>query len=331
MASLNGGSTVGGYLILHQGMTTELLNAIKQVDGSGSGLDSDLLDGHEGTYFLDWTNTTNKPAPTITLAGDLTGSITLTNLASGTLNATVVDDSHNHIISNVDNLQDALDGKAPLAHAHGNITNAGAIGTASGLAVLTTTSGVLTTGVIPITSGGTGATDITGILTNLGVTATIDELNYVDGVTSNIQMQLNNKAVPSDIPAIATQAEVIEGINDVKYLTPKKVTGLTEKFQALGTISTNTVIDCANGNIVTATLGAAITIDIAASASTSVCRVCSLILTNGGAFTITWDSTIKWAGGKAPTLSASGVDILHFMTVNNGTTWYGCLGGKGFV
>jgi hypothetical protein len=36
-------------------------------------------------------------------------------------------------------------GAAPLSHTHGNITNAGAIGTTSGLMIKTTTSGVLTT------------------------------------------------------------------------------------------------------------------------------------------------------------------------------------------
>jgi hypothetical protein len=58
--------------------------------------------------------TTATADPTITLAGDLTGSVTLTNLGNGTLTATVVDDSHNHVISNVDGLQTALDGKLPL-------------------------------------------------------------------------------------------------------------------------------------------------------------------------------------------------------------------------
>jgi len=55
--------------------------------------------------------TTATSDPTITLAGDLTGSVTLTNLGNGTLTATVVDDSHNHIIGNVDGLQAALDAK----------------------------------------------------------------------------------------------------------------------------------------------------------------------------------------------------------------------------
>jgi hypothetical protein len=52
-------------------------------------LNADLLDGQEGTYYLDWTNTTNKPDPVITLGGDLSGSVTLTDLTSGTLTATI--------------------------------------------------------------------------------------------------------------------------------------------------------------------------------------------------------------------------------------------------
>lgn len=35
-------------------------------------------------------------SPTITLAGDASGSVTLTNLGSGTLTVAVNDDSHNH-------------------------------------------------------------------------------------------------------------------------------------------------------------------------------------------------------------------------------------------
>lgn len=93
----------------------DVLTKIKTVDGAGSGLDADLLDGQDGAHYLDFTNATNKPDPTITLAGDATGSVTLTDLTSGTLNITVVDDSHNHVIANVDGLQDALDAKLPSA------------------------------------------------------------------------------------------------------------------------------------------------------------------------------------------------------------------------
>ena len=72
---------------------SDVLTKIKTVDGSGSGLDADLLDGQEGSYYLNWANTTNKPDPVITLAGDLSGSVALTDLASGTLTATIVANS----------------------------------------------------------------------------------------------------------------------------------------------------------------------------------------------------------------------------------------------
>ena len=72
-------------------------------------------------------------------------------------------------------------------------------------------------------------------------------------------------------------------------MTGKTTANVVEPKQALGTISTATTIDCASGDIVTATLGAAIAIGITAGASTSTCRVCSLILTNGGAYVITWE------------------------------------------
>ena len=70
---------------------------ISTVDGSTfntvisqfTGLDSDTLDGQQGTYYLDFTNQTNLPDPTITLAGDLSGTVTLTDLASGTLTADI--------------------------------------------------------------------------------------------------------------------------------------------------------------------------------------------------------------------------------------------------
>ena len=55
--------------------------------------------------------------PTITLTGDVSGSATMTNLGNVSITATVADDSHAHVISNVDGLQTALDAKAALAGA----------------------------------------------------------------------------------------------------------------------------------------------------------------------------------------------------------------------
>ena len=95
--------SVGGNVVWHGGN-----------DGAASGLDADLLDGNHGTHYLDFGNFTNLPDPVITLGGDATGSVTLTDLGSATLTVAIVDDSHNHVIGNVDGLQAALDLKAPL-------------------------------------------------------------------------------------------------------------------------------------------------------------------------------------------------------------------------
>lgn len=47
-------------------------------------------------------------------------------------------------------------------------------------------------GTVSISNGGTGATTAAAALTNLGLTATATELNYMDGATSNVQTQLDN-------------------------------------------------------------------------------------------------------------------------------------------
>ena len=66
-------------------------------------------------------------ARTITLGGDLTGNVSIDGSANVTLTATVADDSHNHVISNVDGLQSALDGKTSIDHfrhtGHGHYTS----------------------------------------------------------------------------------------------------------------------------------------------------------------------------------------------------------------
>jgi len=55
------------------------------------------------------------------------------------------------------------------------------------------------------------------------------------------------------------------------------------------------------------------------------CGSITLILTNGGTGVQTWFSGTKWPSGTAPTLTASGVDVLSFFTTDGGTTWRGVI------
>jgi hypothetical protein len=87
-----------------------------------------------------------------------------------------------------------------LATARTIATSGGATGTAtsfngsSNITVpITSLDPAYLSSAVPIAKGGTGSTTASGALTNLGLTATATELNYTDGVTSNIQTQLNNK------------------------------------------------------------------------------------------------------------------------------------------
>lgn len=64
------------------------------------------------------TATKLATARTIALAGDVTGSVSFDGSANVSITATVADDSHNHIISNIDGLQSVLDGKSATTHNH---------------------------------------------------------------------------------------------------------------------------------------------------------------------------------------------------------------------
>jgi len=48
-----------------------------------------------------------------------------------------------------------------------------------------------------------------------------------------------------------------------------------------------------------------------------------LVLTNAGAFAITFPASVNWLKGAAPQFRASGVDIVELVTRDGGTTWYG--------
>ena len=87
-------------------------------------------------------------------------------------------------------------------------------------------------------------------------------------------------------------------------------------------------IDLEDGNVVTATVTASANTFTFSNPSTSgVSCSFTLILTNGGSQTVNWPASVDWAAATAPTLTAAGVDVLTFMTVDAGTIWYGFAGG----
>ena len=134
------------------------------------------------------------------------------------------------------------------------------------------------------------------------------EIGYLDNVTSAIQTQINAK---SNIASPTFTGTVT-----------------TATLDALGSVRSNittvaaSAVDCSLGNYFIKTASGSLTWT---ATNVPATRAYSFILelTNGGAGTQTWMSGIKWPSGTAPTLVASGVDVLGFITDDGGATWRG--------
>jgi len=73
-------------------------------------------------------------------------------------------------------------------------------------------------------------------LASLGVTATAEELNYVDGVTSNIQTQLNNKAATTHNHAASAITSGTFSLDRIPTITDAKISGISAN-KITGTIA----------------------------------------------------------------------------------------------
>jgi len=121
---------------------------------------------------------------------------------------------------------------------------------------------------------------------------------------------------------------------DEQAIKPK-MKDYSEVVNALGSKSAAFDIDLEDGNVHSLTITSGTfnigLVNALASNSNSI----TLIGTNLAAGTPSFVSgahggggnVVKWPGGSAPTLTASGVDILTFTTFDGGTNWYGFAAG----
>ena len=95
------------------------------------------------------------------------------------------------------------------------------------------------------------------------------------------------------------------------------------KGSALGNTSTLATFDLETANFFSATSTGATTWAFSNPVASGDFGGFVAELTNGGAYTQNWPAAVDWPGGEAPTLTASGKDILVFVTRDAGTTWHG--------
>ena len=156
---------------------------------------------------------------------------------------------------------------------------------------------------------------------DVGVDGTGVDVSFHSGTAGDLMLwDASDKALEF------TDSKITMGDNLIE--TPELI-DYAESVNAIGGTGGGTqALDIALGNVQTATVDTSTNTFTFDNPSISG-KSCSftLILTNGASQTVVWPTSVDWAGGTAPTLTASGIDILTFMTIDGGTIWYGFLAG----
>jgi len=94
-------------------------------------------------------------------------------------------------------------------------------------------------------------------------------------------------------------------------------------LSTLGNAGGTATANLENGNAFSATSTATTTWVFSNPPSGARAGAFSLFLINGGQYTQTWPTAVRWNGNSAPTLTSTGTDELAFVTYNAGTNWHG--------
>ena len=254
----------------------------------------------------------------------------------------------------------------PTETGTGTVTSIATTGTVNGITLTggtITTTGTLTlggtlsgvdltsqvTGILPTANGGTGSSSTTFVNLTTNVTGTLPVANGGTGITSLGTGIATWWGTPSSAN-LATAVTDETGSGALVFGTAPTLTGVTLAGAVTGADNTVTAVNLKDYGEVTNAIGAtgggtqdidlndgnsvSATVDTSANtftfsnptASDELCGF-TLTLTNGGSQTIVWPASVDFAAATAPTLTAAGIDILVFYTIDGGTIWYGFLSG----
>ena len=168
-----------------------------------------------------------------------------------------------------------------------------------------------------------------------GVTSTAAELNALDGITAVVgelnALDIGSTAVGT---AVASKAVILDSNKDYAGMRNVTTTGLfkpvtyQETYVSKSAASTVTC-DLATANHFAVTLDQNTTFAFSnPPASGTSFSFILLVTQHSTAVTLTWPNTVDWAGGSAPDAAGNNeVQAYGFVTRDNGTTYYGFLGG----
>jgi hypothetical protein len=178
----------------------------------------------------------------------------------------------------------------------------------TGLTPSTATSGAVTVaGTLAVANGGTGITSFgTGVATWLGTPSSANLISAVTDETGSGVLVFNNTPALTN-PTVTNYVETPYSANSSTAITLALTNGTVQ--------------------IITLTGNATITMPTAVSGKSFI-----MLLRQDatGSRTVTW-STVKWAGGTAPTITstASKQDIFSFFS--DGSSWFGVNVGQNYT
>lgn len=180
---------------------------------------------------------------------------------------------------------------------------------------------------------GAASTALIALETKVGISASPAASAATNSVLTHTGTGTTAWSTTLTSPTIAgaTLSGAVTGADQVMSAVTHK--DYSETVYAGGNTSTAVTLDETNGNTQTWTMTGNCTFTMPSGSGLQAGTALTLILTQDGTGSRTGAFTsVKWAGGTAPTLTTTattGVDILTFITFNGGSSpvWYGFVAG----
>ena len=128
-------------------------------------------------------------------------------------------------------------------------------------------------------------------------------------------------------PTVGADNGTWGGITNANWNNVDTYIGVLRQAAKALTIGATTTLDfSAPASVFSLTVTQATTIAIANTPANVTTQQLStqftLIITNGGAFAVTWPGTFVWSGGQPPNLQVAGTDVIVGWSPDNGAHWY---------
>lgn len=289
----------------------DVLTKLKTVDGTGSGLDADLLDGLQAINFA--TSAQGLLADSSIQPVDIGVTVQAYSavLDNTTASFTTDDESKLDGIEAGADVTDTDNVTAAGALMDSEITNLEAVKTFDPTDYATSAQGTLAdTAVQP------------GDLSTVATSGSYSDLSNLPS--------LGTMAAESSSDYLALIGGTLTG--NLTVNSELKATSYNETYVSVPRVSSTATINCEAGNVFSHVLSGNVTFVFSnpPSSGTSYGFILEIIQDAAGSgYTVNWPN-VKWPKKKAPILTstANGVDILVLYTRDGGSSWNGFIAGQ---